>query len=461
MKKMIRILSLAFALALVMTMVSGFAALAEEPRTITIGLWWDKYYDSTHTEITDDPGYQGTLSDQLRFDVVKKVEEKYNVRIEFVNLTYTGTVESINTSILAGTPDCDIYLVELSFGIPAAANGYFVDLKTILPEDSDIFNDQIVMYYLDTGDGTATLFKPASAATQVEATYPLAFNKQMLEDANLEDPRDLYARGEWTWDKFIEYCQTLTKDNDGDGTIDVYGFGGYQGEWFNGLCMSNGTYVARPGEDENWTSKEVGEVLQLMQDMYVTYNVAYPYDETDAASDTMRYLYRDGKVAFCPIAAWINSSNNDYDWDGTTGVTLDFDMVYVPWPVGPSGNQETNKQKEAGGEFYGIPVGVEDPELVYNVFYDWNNWYDFDLDIRDDYEALRWWYTCTAKDPEIQESNFEVMFEAGAREQFDNWDSLQVYPDFVGLFRGDYTVAQFQETYKQEIQDAMNRLAGK
>ena len=45
-------------------------------------------------------------------------------------------------------------------------------------------------------------------------------------------------------------------------------------------------------------------------------------------------------------------------------------------------------------------------------------------------------------------------------EQFDNWDSLQVYPDFVGLFKGDYTVAQFQETYKQEIQDAMDRLAG-
>lgn len=111
-----------FALGLGLAMTAGLAvtANAEEPRTIKIGTWYDHYYDSTNTDIYDDPSVSDEELAQKHFDSVKKVEEKYNVRLEFVNLTYDGIQESINTSILAGTPDCDIYETDLTFGIPAA-----------------------------------------------------------------------------------------------------------------------------------------------------------------------------------------------------------------------------------------------------------------------------------------------------------------------------------------------------
>ncbi len=450
-----KLISLALALLLVMSLTVSLAD--EAPRNIVIGLWWDKYYDSTHENLEDNPGYQGILSDILSFDVVKEVEEKYNVTLEYVNMTYTGVQESINTSILAGVPDCDIYLVDTQMGIPAAMNGYCIDLRTILPEDSDIFTEQVVMNYLDMGDGRVCLMKPVTAAAVVEATYPLMFNLQMIQDANLEDPRDLWEKGDWTWDVFIEYAQALTRDGNGDGIIDVYGFGGYHVETFDCLMMSNGTYVAM-NEKENFSSPEIGEVLKFMQDMYLVYNCAYPYDaDPSSASDTMRYLYRDGKAAMTPGAAWILGSNADYDWDGSAGSTLEFDMCFVPWPVGPSGDKETNRMKLSGGEFYMIPVGTEDPELVYNVFYDFTNWYHNDTVIRDDPETLGWWYSVTAKDYDIQDSNFDVMFTCGMREQFDLVDSLNVNTDFPALFRGEYTPAQYQETFRQQYQDALDR----
>lgn len=430
------------------------AFASDEKRNITIGLWWDRYYDSTHETVDESPSYQGTVSDQMLFEVVDKIEQTYDVTIQYVNMTYTGVRESINTSILAGTPECDIYLVDLAMGIPAAMNGYAIDLKTVLPEDSDIFSDKVIMNYLDLNDGTARLMKPVAAQSQVEATYPLMFNKQMLDDANLEDPRELYTRGEWTWDKFISYCVALTKDTDGNGSPDVYGFGGYQAETFDNLCMSNGTYVAM-NDTENFSSAKVGEVLKLMQDMYTVHNCAYPYDDVDP-SNTMRVLYRDGKVAFSPGAAWILASNADYDWDGSVGSTLSFDLCFVPWPVGPSGDQETNKQKQSGGEYYMIPVGVEDPELVYNVFHMLTNWYNDDVSIRDDEETLGWWYGVTGRTIEIQDQNFDVMFEAGLREQFDLVNSLNVELDYTQLFNGEFTPAQFQETYKQQFQDALD-----
>ncbi len=450
-----------FAAILAVAMVFGLmvcglpsASADAEPRTITIGVWWDFYYDSTHESEEDDPAYGGSISDQMRFENVKYVEEKYNVRFEYVNMTYAGVKESINTSILAGTPDCDVYLCELAFGIPAAISGLALDLKTVLPEDADVLSDQEILSYLDLGDGKASLMKQVKAENAVEATYPLAFNVEMLEDNNLEDPRELYARGEWTWDKFVEYCQVLTQDTDGDGVTDQYGFDGFAKDAFGQLMLSNGASIAS-GTTETLSSAATGEALQFFSDLYNTYNVAAPYEFGDSG-DVMRFRYRDGNVGFWPCAAWIAATNADYDWDGSVGSTLEFETAYVQWPVGPSGNQETNKGKFTSGAFWMIPNGVEDPEFVYNVFEAVSNWYHDDVSIRDDKETMWWWYAVTAGDEDLQEENFDVMFDVGSREQFDLWDSVNVEMDLESLIRGDMTAAQMQETYRQEYQAGLD-----
>lgn len=427
-----------------------------ETRIINIGTWWVQYYDSSHESVEDDPSYSGLDVAHMKFDNVSVIEDKYNVEFYWNNLTYAGTKESINVSILNGTPDCDIYLVELSFGIPAALNGLAMDMKTVLPEDDDLFTTQNNIRYLDLGDGKACILKRVEAASTVEATYPLAFNKQMLDDNNLEDPRELYARGEWTWSKFIEYCQTLTQDTDGDGQIDQYGYCGFINETFEQLMMSNGASVASTTQ-EQLSSPEIGEVLDLISKMYNEYGVAFPHDfESSDPSAAMRWQYREGNIGFWPSAAWIAANEADYDYNGEKGATLPFDTVYVQWPVGPSGNQETNAGKVSAGEFYIIPAGVKDPETVYNVLYDMWNWYDGDTAVRDDEETLFWWYAVTAKEEQLQNENFDIMFDVGSRETFELWNNLGIGYDFSGLLRGEMTAAQFQETYKQQIQDALD-----
>lgn len=456
--KLNRIFAAVLAMIMVFGLVVPAASADAEPRTITIGVWWDFYYDSTHETPEDDPAYGGSVSDQMRFENVKNVEEKYNVRFEYVNLTYSGVVESINTSILAGTPDCDVYLCELQFGIPAAISGLAMDLSTVLPEDADILNDQNILSYLDLGDGKVCLMKQVLAQNAVEATYPLAFNVEMLEDNNLEDPRELYARGEWTWDKFVEYCQVLTQDTDGDGVIDQYGFDGFAQDVLGQLMLSNGASIAS-GTTETLTSSATGEALQFLSDLYNTYNVAAPYEFGDNG-DVLRFRYREGNAGFWPGAAWIASTNADYDWDGSVGSTLEFETAYVQWPVGPSGNAETNKGKFTAGSFWFIPNGVEDPELVYNVFEEISNWYQDDVEIRDDEETMWWWYAVTAGDEDLQRANFDVMFDVGSREQFDLWNSLNVTMDLESLINGSMTAAQMQETYRQEYQAGLDAYFG-
>lgn len=440
---------------------------------ISIGTWWVQYYDSTQA-LEDAPDWQSnqdaegdsaeTLETkafnreiaQMKYANVDKIEQKYGVTFHWDNLTFAGVKESINTSILAGSPDCDIYLVDTGMALPAQMNGLALDLKTVLPEDADVFNEQKIISYLDMGDGKVCILMRQEAQKQVEATYPLGFNMQMLADNNLEDPRDLYERGEWTWDKFIEYCKVLTQDTDGDGQIDQYGYCGYENETLEQLMMSNGANIAS-GETETLSSAGVAEALQMMSDMYNVYNVCYPYDFEGNASDSMRNQYTEGNIGFFPIAAWIASGNGDYDYGGTTGTTLPFDTAYVRWPVGPSGDKDSNAGKNlTAGEFYIIPAGVVEPEKVYNVLYDMWNWFDGDTSLRDDKKALNWWYGVTAKTEELQNANFDVMKDCGANTTFDLWNSMGFTYDLQSLIKGETTPAQFQETYKQQVQDGLD-----
>ena len=411
-----------------------------ETRTIKIGTWYDHYYDSTNTDIHDDPSVSDEELAQKHFDIVKEVEDKYNVKIEFVNLTWDGTQESINTSILAGTPDCDIYEVDLSFGIPAALNGFATNLEDILPADSDIFNDQMVFSQVDIGkDDGVYLFQSNSAEMVLAGTYMLAYNKQMLDEAGLEDPNALYERGEWTWDKWREYMLALTQDTDGDGVIDVYGFGSRYDYLVYNLTMSNGTGIAM-SDTENLSSPEVAEVLDFIYNMYNVDKVANPWNADDW--DYNQNCYMDGRVAFWCDAAWISSANDD--------ASLGFDVVWCPWPIGPSGDEATNKFKNvSSGNAWMIPAGVDNPELVYNVFYDWQNWYHGDTDLRDG--DLTWWEDCA-----ITEENYEVMEYLGQRGAFDLWNALGVEWNWPALLDGEMTAAQFAETYKQSVQDALD-----
>ena len=127
---------------------SGYEAKDLGGRTIKIGLWWDEYWDSNYQSLDDIEAAGGSWTNeetmQMKLDAVRAVEEKWNCKIEWVNLGWDGIIDSINTSVTAGTPDCDIYLTDLQFGISPVANGYVQKISDYAPADSDILTDGTV-----------------------------------------------------------------------------------------------------------------------------------------------------------------------------------------------------------------------------------------------------------------------------------------------------------------------------
>lgn len=271
-----------------------------EPRVIKVGTWFDVYYDSRHTKPDDNPSVGNVDEAQMMIDNMRVIEEKYNVKLEFVNLTWQGTMDSINTSIIAGTPDCDIYMVDLQFGAPAVLGGLAQAIEDFVPETDDIYNDKTIMKSLNLfGNENNYLFAGNGIET---GAVGLAYNATMIEALGLESPQDLYDKGQWTWAKFKEYLVATTKDSDNDGTTDVYGYGSVWNMTLPQLVMSNGGTIAGTST-EGLSSKPVVETLDFMYDMYNVSKTARPWNAEDW-NDNLN-AWKDGKVAFWATQHWI------------------------------------------------------------------------------------------------------------------------------------------------------------
>lgn len=407
-----------------------------EPRTIKVGTWFDIYYDSRHTKPEDNPEVGNIDEANMMLANMRAIEEKYNIKLEFVNLTWEGIMESINTSIMAGTPACDIYMADLQFGVPAVAAGLAMPLEDFVPADDDIFTQKTIFKTLNLfGDSKNYLFAGNGIET---GAVGLAYNATMIEELGLESPQDLYDRGEWNWDKFKEYLVATTKDNDGDGTTDVYGYGAAWNMALPQMVMANGGSIAG-GDTEGWSSKPVVETLDFFYDMYNTSKTARPWNGEDWNDNV--FSWKEGKVAFWATQHWIQS-----------GSGVEFDVSIVPWPIGPSGNKESNNTITAGGNWYFIPKGAVEPLLLYKVMYDWTNWYNGDLSYRDNTE---WAESCFDT-----ERDFAYIIEMGKKPTVDLWSSINfdAGTPMWQIMNGEATVSQAVEGSKQLLQDILDNI---
>jgi len=411
-------------------------------RTIKIGLWWDVYISSdyqTLEEITAAGGtYTNAETTQMQLDNLREIEKKWNCRIEFVNLGWDGIIESINTSVTAGTPECDIYLCDMSFGLAPALNGYAQKISSYAPSDADVLNDQIVLRSVDAL-GDKDLFFTESTPIPGGAMY-MVYNESMIDSLGLESPEALAKKGEWTWDKFAEYAKACTKDTDGDGNPDVYGYGDSWVLTVQGFAASNNAKIASSGT-EGLSSVETSETFEFINKLYNEDKSARPYKD-DWNDDLL--AWSSGKVAFSFAQPWIliqELSNHD------------FDMRIVPAPVGPHGDGSMSPPNIVNS--YMIPVGVEDSANVYKVFEEYTNWFDYDIEYRDNWE----WFEGAF----VDEEQVELATELGGKAISDFWSIIDkegaVSDVFYGVIvNGESTVAQAIESNKQILQSQLDSL---
>ena len=191
---------------------------------LTAGNWdntWTEIYDFMAEEETGEP-----VNDAV-YRRNRAVEEQFNVVINEINhmgsaVGGTGKgAEFIKKSVLAGDNAYDASLMGAYDVSTLAYNGYILDLASDVPyldltnewwdqkANSDLsMNGK--MYYT-TGD-ISTLDN--------DCTFCILFNKGMVDTYKLDNPYELVRSGEWTLDKYIEMCSSVSGDLDGNCVYD-------------------------------------------------------------------------------------------------------------------------------------------------------------------------------------------------------------------------------------------------
>lgn len=409
-------------------------------RTIKIGLWWDEYWDSRYQTLDDVEAAAGSISNtetmQMRLDTVRAIEKKWNCKIEWVNLGWEGIQQSINTSVVAGTPECDIYLSSTSWVLPAIANGYAQKISDYAPADSDILNNQEIFKAKNILGQSDYSFHNASIYPS--SAYYLVYNKNMLDSLGLEDPNDLAERGEWTWEKFAEYCKACTRDTDGDSVPDVYGYGSVWGNTVSGFLASNNAELVGSGT-EGLSSKASIEAFDFIERLYNVDKTARPY-MNDWNNDKDSWM--NNQVAFAFLYC------GDLQWGLPQ---LDYTVNICPSPIGPSGDGSMTVARFIDGYF--IPVGVADATSVYCVFEELQNWFNYDISYRDDAE---WWESMFNS-----QEQFDLGMELGFKSNNDLWTQIDSNNAVGNVFYSvvvdkTSTVAQAIEANKQILQDEIS-----
>lgn len=145
----------------------------------------------------------------------KLMKEYYGCHLEIVKTNYEELTQKAVQLILSGDSP-DMVFFKMADFPNFILNGVVDDVSQYI-DTSDPFWSYLDENPLKYRGVNYTCY---SGTRTNSVTY---FNKQMLTNAGLELPSELYKKNQWTWEKMFEYAKKLTQDTNKDGTADIFG----------------------------------------------------------------------------------------------------------------------------------------------------------------------------------------------------------------------------------------------
>ncbi|MBT3375876.1 MAG: sugar ABC transporter substrate-binding protein [Lentisphaerae bacterium] len=233
--------------------------------------------------------------------VVKRFEEAHpNITVQILEIpaNYYGKV----LVMIAGRNAPDLMWMGQSFA-EFAARGVFLDLSEKLETEVDLeeYLPQALSWYRVEG-------KQYGIPFGIDMNY-IAYNKTLFDEAGVPYPTD-----DWDYDCFLKTAKALTRDIDGDGRIDQYGFKGELAK------SSFGAQVISPdGKDVLCNRPEMIEALRTNLNLAREHHVSpLPEDSDFQGLDTYTY-FRQGKAAMMQFFTWnlpfLRRQCSEMNWD--------------------------------------------------------------------------------------------------------------------------------------------------
>ena len=291
----------------------------------------------------------GDAYNDVIYQRIAKTEEYLNIDIIFDDSITHKDVAKTAQNVVASGDDS----IQLLMSHDMRCNGSLVsenlcyDIASI--ESVDLTRDYWKFHTYDklTVNGHVYLTKPMFIIPSVGC---LTFNKAMVADYDMEEPYNAVKNGTWTLDLLREMAKVVTRDANGDGTMDdndIYGYAN-QGDWdLNAYIYASDLVVTDLDENGKIVlSMDTPRTVELFEAMHEFLN------QSGDAYIGKGMSMKDGRVLF--------RQSSTKNLDSLRDCEVEYGIV--PYP----------KLDEAQEGYYGydisafisIPSSVSDPELV-------------------------------------------------------------------------------------------------
>ena len=235
-------------------------------------------------------------------------ESQDEIHVTFEASPSDGYSQQLITQLAGGTA-ADIIFVEDTSMSQLVKNGTVANMKDFLASDESYVKEED----FDEGVWGAARTEDGVWGLSVDCNpMVLYYSPQMFKELNLEDPQELFEKGEWTWDKFDEICSVL-QENGKSGLIQ----NGDNIRLYNWVFANGGTVW--DGETYKFDDKAKEAFLYVcerLKDGRFVYGGTLP----DGQGEDAMFMSR--QVGFIGAGRWLTKTFHE---EG-----IDFDYIHYP-----------------------------------------------------------------------------------------------------------------------------------
>lgn len=281
--------------------------------------------------------------------LVQQWSEETGIEVEIIEENTQTYPASYVLAATTGSPRLDMimfwdFYIDQLYPMLTPLDGSFDPAISVSEEDRADFMDIALTDYAGN-----LYIMPFGLDTRL-----LYYRTDLLEEAGYTEPPQ-------TWDELVEVAKALTKDVDGDGNIDQWGFVslGLPGQVFNtytffDFLFQNGGQLFNEEGEPAFNSPEGVEALQFMVDLKNVHQVMPP--------DVVTYDNNEVHEGF--LAGTFAMANHwPYLWGMLAGTELEDVVGYAP-QAAPEGGESRTTFNRWG---FGIPKMSENKEAAWDL----------------------------------------------------------------------------------------------
>lgn len=268
------------------------------------------FFDDISILEFNDEGTSGDIINDAVYERDCKVEDRTKVNLQLLHAPgrwpeIDSFCAKVENELNGGTTGFDMILGHNMDAGVLAVKGLCADLNQVDGFEWDKpWWPEYLMSLLKIKDKLYFASGDISVNT-ILSIYATFFNKDMIEDRNLEDPYVLMQNDQWTLDKMWEMCKDMYDDKNSNGIIDFGDSFGNFFEWeaIDGYTMAAGlTFLSNKNGELTLGTDMFGQKGIEVFDKLTNYShdktAAYLYEKSGATGSEGRREFSNGLVLF-------------------------------------------------------------------------------------------------------------------------------------------------------------------